>query len=86
ALLKVARQYANKNSEWRATIQLPSGEQSLVKEQAFNSVFDADQLRKLQGITADNQKLYISLQYQGAPKNTPEPYSEGLRISRQYYD
>ena len=86
ALLKVARQYANKNSEWRATIQLPSGEQSLVKEKAFNSMFDADQLRKLQGITADNQKLYISLQYQGAPKNIPEPYSEGLRISRQYYD
>jgi uncharacterized protein YfaS (alpha-2-macroglobulin family) len=86
ALLKVASQYAQKSSEWRATIQLPSGEQSLVKEQAFNSVFDADQLRKLKGITADDQKLYVSLQYQGAPKNTPEPYSEGLRISRQYYD
>ena len=86
ALLKVASQYAQKSSEWRATLQLPSGEQSLVKEQAFNSIFDADQLRKLKGITAHDQKLYVSLQYQGAPKNTPEPYSEGLRISRQYYD
>ncbi|NVK72036.1 MAG: alpha-2-macroglobulin family protein [Oceanospirillaceae bacterium] len=86
ALLKVAYQYANKSSEWHASIQLPSGEQSLIKQQAFHSVFNAKQLRKLESITAADQKLYVNLQYQGAPKSTPQPYSKGLHISRQYYD
>ncbi|WP_261888131.1 alpha-2-macroglobulin family protein [Vibrio rhizosphaerae] len=86
ALLKVARQYANKSSQWHSTIQLASSQQSLVKNQAFNSVFDADRLRQLKGITAHNQKLYVSLQYQGAPKGLPQPSSDGLRINRQYYD
>ncbi len=86
ALLKVARQYANKTSRWDATIQLSSSEQSLVKTQAFNAVFDADKLRQLKGITAHDQKLYASLQYQGAPSDIPQPYSEGVSIRRQYYD
>ncbi|WNJ95535.1 alpha-2-macroglobulin [Vibrio ruber] len=86
ALLKVARQYAQKESQWHATIQSSSNEQSVVRKQAFNSVFDADRLRQLKGITAHDQKLYVSLQYQGAPKSTPQPSSEGIRINRQYYD
>ncbi|KUI99717.1 alpha-2-macroglobulin family protein [Vibrio sp. MEBiC08052] len=86
ALLKVAYQYAQKESQWHATIQSSSNEQSVVRKQAFNSVFDADRLRQLKGITAHDQKLYVSLQYQGAPKGLPQPSSDGLRINRQYYD
>ncbi len=86
ALAKVARQYSKSGREWSALLQLPSGEQVVEKDHAFNSVFDGEALKSLKGVQAEDQKLYVNLQYQGAPKTAPTAYSEGLHIERRYYD
>ncbi|MEJ2064488.1 MAG: alpha-2-macroglobulin [Reinekea sp.] len=86
ALAKVARQYSKTSSDWTASLLTPSSEQELTLDHPFNSVFDASKLNSLQGVAANGKKLYASLKYQGAPINAPEPYQNGLRIHRRYYD
>ncbi len=86
ALAKVARQYANSGRQWTGKLVATQGEQSLNKDHAFSSLLSSEQLLSLQQVVAEDQKLYVSLQYQGAPKTAPSPYSEGLTIDRYYYD
>lgn len=86
ALLKVARQFSNKESTWHASLETASGTQNIAKQQAFNAIFDGEMLEKLKSVGAKDQSLYVSLQYQGAPKQGPQPESNGLSIARQYYD
>ena len=86
ALAKVARQYADRPKAWQARLETTQGDQTLNQDSAFSSVFEGNLLRSLQTVAAVDQKLYVSLQYQGAPVTPPAPSSQGLRVWRSYFN
>ncbi len=75
-----------KEDAWTAGLITDKGTQSLKVSTGFNSLFDLPMFLGLQGIKAGTETLYANVSLVGDPIALPQPVSNGMTITRRFYD
>ena len=78
--------YTQGSDTWKANLISGTGTQAISRTAPFNTVFDLPMFQGLQAIEAGDDPLYASISMVGERKNAPEPISNGLTISRSFFD
>ncbi|VFQ43122.1 alpha-2-macroglobulin family protein [Desulfoluna butyratoxydans] len=76
---------ANKE-KWQAVLMTQNGDQALSRNRDFSSLFDLDQFQGLTAIKAGEKPIYANVSLTGERKNAPEPVSNEMTITRNFYD
>lgn len=86
ALLGLAKAFRADGQNWQAKLIRAGLAQSLDQSTAFNSRISGEQLADLQAIEASESRLYASLTWQGIPTQAPEASSNGIVLTRDFFD
>ncbi len=86
ALFRASLALDENDQPLRSLIQLSDMEQNIDQEQAFRSLLNADQVSRLQRVTAQEQRQYLTLELIAHPVVAPEPVRRGMAIERRYYN
>ncbi len=71
---------------WTATLATKKTDQKLDRNRTFNTLFDLDMYKGFKGVKAGDKTLYTAVSMVGLSENIPEPQSNGLSITRKFYD
>lgn len=75
-----------RDEPWGGRILTSNFEQTLSQTEPFRTLLYFDQLASLYGIEAQDDTLYISLEWIGESLEPPEPVQNNLRIERNLFD
>lgn len=75
-----------REAPWTGRIQATDFVQTLSQTDPFRTLLDFDQLASLHGIEAQDDTLYVSLEWIGESLEPPEPVQNSLWIERDLFD
>lgn len=75
-----------RDEPWSGRILAADFEQTLSQTDAFRTLLDFDQMTSLHSIEAQDDTLYVSLEWIGESLEPPEPVQNSLWIQRDLYD
>lgn len=86
SLARLALQFATSGDSWQGTLVTTDFTQNLQQSAPFNTLLDGEQLTSLSEVSATGQDLFTSVAWQGVSTTPLTPSSEGLTLTRDYFD
>ncbi|MBU2864913.1 hypothetical protein KO489_13725 [Reinekea forsetii] len=85
-LARLGKSYALSGQQWMATLNTSEFNQSIDQAKPFNTLINGEQLSSITSIKASDKKLYASIAWNGVPDQPLTANSNGMHISRHFYD
>ncbi|SBT19443.1 hypothetical protein MGA5115_03608 [Marinomonas gallaica] len=85
ALLRLASQWTDAD-EYQFTWLTDANEEAVTTERAARYRLNETNMRQLKAVKAGDQRLFVSAVYQGAPVSAPEQSTQGIHVTRDYYN